>query len=163
MKIVAMVLAACCLFAIPMAASSPITVGETLITNEYPETITFEVAAASSAGEITSVELNMMMRGGDSLQINPAEFEPGQQVTARYVWKTFRDGVPPGTPLQYTWTVREVEVLQLVAAGHSNREIAETLFISVPTVKRHLSTILRKLDLPSRPAAVAFAHTHGLA
>ena len=36
------------------------------------------------------------------------------------------------------------------------------LFISVPTVKRHVSTILAKLDLPSRPAAVAFAHTHGL-
>ena len=43
----------------------------------------------------------------------------------------------------------------------SNGEIAAMLFISVPTVKRHVSTILAKLDLPSRPA-VAFAHTHGL-
>jgi non-specific serine/threonine protein kinase len=60
-------------------------------------------------------------------------------------------------------TPREAEVLRLVAAGQSNREIAAALFISVPTVKRHLSTILRKLDLPSRPAAVAFAHTHSLA
>lgn len=60
-------------------------------------------------------------------------------------------------------TPREAEVLRLVAAGYANREIAERLFISVPTVKRHVSTILDKLDLPSRPAAVAFAHTHGLA
>ncbi|MCA9877055.1 MAG: tetratricopeptide repeat protein [Thermomicrobiales bacterium] len=60
-------------------------------------------------------------------------------------------------------TPREAEILKLVAAGHANREIAERLFISVPTVKRHMSTILSKLDLPSRPAAVAFAHTHGLA
>ena len=57
---------------------------------------------------------------------------------------------------------RELEVLRLVAAGRSNGEIAAMLFISVPTVKRHVSTILAKLDLPSRPAAAAFAHTHGL-
>ena len=63
----------------------------------------------------------------------------------------------------YGLSKREVEVLRLVAAGHSNSQIAAALFISVPTVKRHVSTILAKLDLPSRPAAVAFAHTHGLA
>jgi predicted ATPase/DNA-binding CsgD family transcriptional regulator len=59
-------------------------------------------------------------------------------------------------------TPRETEVLRLVAAGHSNGEISDALYISVPTVKRHVSTILAKLELPSRPAAVAFAHTHGL-
>jgi DNA-binding CsgD family transcriptional regulator len=57
---------------------------------------------------------------------------------------------------------RELEVLRLVAAGRSNREIADALFISVPTVKRHLSTILGKLGLPSRSAATAYAHTHHL-
>ena len=36
------------------------------------------------------------------------------------------------------------------------------LFISVPTVKRHITTILSKLDLPSRSAATAYAHTHAL-
>jgi DNA-binding NarL/FixJ family response regulator len=50
----------------------------------------------------------------------------------------------------------------LVAAGLSNREIAATLFVSVSTVKRHLSTILGKLGLPSRSAATAYAHTHHL-
>ena len=59
-------------------------------------------------------------------------------------------------------TPRELEVLQLVAQGRSNREIAAALFISVPTVKRHLSTILGKLALPSRSAATAYAHTHHL-
>jgi non-specific serine/threonine protein kinase len=59
-------------------------------------------------------------------------------------------------------TPRETEVLRLVAAGRTNSEIAVMLFISVPTVKRHVSAILAKLDLPYRPAAVAFAHTHGL-
>jgi DNA-binding CsgD family transcriptional regulator len=59
-------------------------------------------------------------------------------------------------------TPREQEVLRLVAQGHSNREIAEALCISVPTVKRHLSTVLGKLALPSRAAATAYAHTHDL-
>jgi predicted ATPase/DNA-binding CsgD family transcriptional regulator len=57
---------------------------------------------------------------------------------------------------------RELEVLRLVAAGHSNREVADLLHISVPTVKRHMSTVLAKLDLPSRSAATAYAHTHRL-
>ena len=60
-------------------------------------------------------------------------------------------------------TTREMEILQLVAAGQSNGEISQQLFISVPTVKRHVSTILGKLQVPSRAAAVAFAHNHGLA
>jgi predicted ATPase/DNA-binding CsgD family transcriptional regulator len=59
-------------------------------------------------------------------------------------------------------TPREMEVLRLVAHGWSNRQIADSLFISVPTVKRHLSTILGKLVLPSRSAATAYAHTHHL-
>jgi predicted ATPase/DNA-binding CsgD family transcriptional regulator/DNA-binding XRE family transcriptional regulator len=59
-------------------------------------------------------------------------------------------------------TPRELEVLRLVATGRSNREIAEALSISVPTVKRHLSTILGKLALPSRSSATAYAHTHHL-
>ena len=54
-------------------------------------------------------------------------------------------------------------MLRLVADGRSNREIAETLFVSVPTVKRHLSNILGKLELPSRSALNTYAHTHGLA
>ena len=51
---------------------------------------------------------------------------------------------------------RECEVLELVAEGARNREIAETLVISEFTVKRHMQNILRKLELPSRRAAAAF-------
>jgi DNA-binding NarL/FixJ family response regulator len=57
---------------------------------------------------------------------------------------------------------REVEVVRLVAAGRSNAEIGEALFISVPTVKRHLTNILGKLDLPSRSALNTWAHRHEL-
>jgi ATP/maltotriose-dependent transcriptional regulator MalT len=59
-------------------------------------------------------------------------------------------------------TEREVEVLRLVAAGKSNREIADKLYISVKTVARHLSNIFFKLNVSSRTAATAFAYTHGI-
>jgi non-specific serine/threonine protein kinase len=60
-------------------------------------------------------------------------------------------------------TPREMEVLRLVAQGHSNRELADALFVSVPTVKRHLTNIMGKLGLPSRSALNTYAHAHGLA
>ncbi|WP_308257878.1 response regulator transcription factor [Pseudonocardia lacus] len=59
-------------------------------------------------------------------------------------------------------TARELEVLRLVAAGRSNRVIAELLVLSERTVDRHVSNILTKLDVPSRTAATAFAYDHGL-
>jgi LuxR family maltose regulon positive regulatory protein len=54
-------------------------------------------------------------------------------------------------------TSRELEVLQLMAAGQSNREIARTLVVSVGTVKKHLSNIFGKLNATSRTQAVARA------
>lgn len=59
-------------------------------------------------------------------------------------------------------TVRELEVLRLVAEGHTDREVAEALVISPRTVNRHLSNIFMKLDVPGRAAAVAFAIRQGL-
>jgi len=57
---------------------------------------------------------------------------------------------------------RELEVLRLVAAGHSNREIAAALTISEHTVARHLQNIFAKLGVSSRTAAAAFAFEHRL-
>ncbi len=60
-------------------------------------------------------------------------------------------------------TDREVQVLRLVAMGKTNRAIAAELVISEHTVARHIQNIFRKLDLPSRAAATAYAFEHGLA
>jgi DNA-binding CsgD family transcriptional regulator len=59
-------------------------------------------------------------------------------------------------------SAREVQVLRLVAAGKTNRQVAGALFISERTVERHLSNIFNKLDLPSRAAATAYAYEHQL-
>ncbi len=60
-------------------------------------------------------------------------------------------------------TLREVEVLRLIAAAKSNNQIAEELVISHNTVIRHVSTILVKTNAANRVAAAAFAHEQGLA
>jgi len=59
-------------------------------------------------------------------------------------------------------TPRECQVLRLVAAGRTNRQIAAELVISEHTVARHLQNIFGKLHLPSRAAATAYAYRHGL-
>ncbi|MFI6644559.1 LuxR C-terminal-related transcriptional regulator [Streptomyces sp. NPDC050504] len=60
-------------------------------------------------------------------------------------------------------TPREREVLALVAQGLSNVEIGAQLFIGEPTVKYHVSQMLRKLHLRNRLQAAAFAYRHGIA
>jgi DNA-binding CsgD family transcriptional regulator len=59
-------------------------------------------------------------------------------------------------------TPREIEVLELVVAGRSNREIASGLFISERTAAVHVSRILSKLGVKSRAEAIALAHSGGL-
>ena len=72
---------------------------------------------------------------------------------------------PRSEPAQApTWdlTSREMEILQLVAAGHSNAEIAARLFIVEGTVKNHLHNILEKLHLENRVQAATYAIRQGL-
>jgi predicted ATPase/DNA-binding CsgD family transcriptional regulator len=58
---------------------------------------------------------------------------------------------------------RELEVLRLLATGHTNRQVGEALFISPLTAARHIANIYTKLGVDSRAEATAFAHKHGLA
>jgi DNA-binding CsgD family transcriptional regulator len=60
-------------------------------------------------------------------------------------------------------TAREVEVLRLIAAGRSNREIAAALFISERTVNRHITNLYTKIDAHSKADATAYALRHHLA
>ena len=72
-------------------------------------------------------------------------------------------GGPSGPgPAVEALTPREREVLQLVARGRSNSEVAAGLYISEVTVKTHLGHILTKLGLRDRPAAIVWAFDHGL-
>jgi NarL family two-component system response regulator LiaR len=59
-------------------------------------------------------------------------------------------------------TNRELEVLQEIAKGRSNLQISEELYISMKTVKTHVSNILAKLDVEDRTQATVYAFEHGL-
>ena len=65
-------------------------------------------------------------------------------------------------PLLDPLSVRELEVLHLIAIGDSNYEIAEQLVVAVSTVKRHVSNIFSKLGVTSRTQAVARAREFGI-
>jgi DNA-binding NarL/FixJ family response regulator len=58
-------------------------------------------------------------------------------------------------------TPREAEVLRLIAAGQSNREIARALFVSEATVKTHVNRIFTKTGSRDRAQAIHYAYTHG--
>ena len=72
------------------------------------------------------------------------------------------DRLEGGSSDAHGLSTREVEVLRLVAAGKTNREIAATLVVSEHTVARHLQNIFAKLGVTSRTAATAFAFQHDL-
>jgi DNA-binding NarL/FixJ family response regulator len=59
-------------------------------------------------------------------------------------------------------TQRESEVLALLVSGHSNRAIASTLVVSDDTIKTHIRSLYRKLDVQDRGGAIAFALREGL-
>jgi DNA-binding NarL/FixJ family response regulator len=82
---------------------------------------------------------------GESAASRPSSVEPGD-----------RPELPAGL------TAREGEVLRLVAAGRTNKEIAAQLVLSVGTVERHLANLYAKIGARSRTEATAFAITCGL-
>jgi predicted ATPase/DNA-binding CsgD family transcriptional regulator len=65
-------------------------------------------------------------------------------------------------PVPFDLTPRELQVLELVVAGCTNREIGERLFMAEKTASVHVSRILSKLDVRSRTEAAAVAHRHGI-
>ena len=83
---------------------------------------------------------------------------------ASRVLKSFRElavGEPDTEPLFVPLSAREVEVLDYIAKGNSNKEIARVLKISDQTVKNHITSILRKLAVNDRTQAVVYALRRG--
>jgi DNA-binding CsgD family transcriptional regulator len=104
-------------------------------------------------------------RAGDLLQQADQALAPlgaaFLQEKVRAILDSMAKGRPPSVQLAGL-TEREIAILALVAQGRSNREIAESLFLSEKTVERHLANIYTKIGVQNRAAATAFALRHGL-
>ncbi len=106
---------------------------------------------AALSAEAAATELRADVKAGrhDAEAVDAVLAAAGHRVRPR------RDG-PAGL------TLREVEVLRLVARGLSNQEVAERLFISKKTVANHIEHIYMKIEVTNRAAASLFAMQHGL-
>ena len=69
---------------------------------------------------------------------------------------------PPGERKSTKLTPRELEVLQLVAEGYANKQIAAELFISIKTVEKHREQLMRKLDIHDVAGLTRYAITNGI-
>ena len=139
-----------------LSASSP-TVRILMLTASDQEEDLFEAIVAGAAGyllkEISSDEVVDAVRAvvRDQTQLSPGM---ASKLIAEFAAVTRRAVVHPGVP---RLTLRELEVLKLVAGGCTNREIARRLYISANTAKNHVRNILEKLQIHSRAEAVVFA------
>ncbi|PZD92935.1 DNA-binding response regulator [Paenibacillus sambharensis] len=86
-----------------------------------------------------------------------------QQVAVKMMSRFREPKKPEQKPLHEDLTEREMEVLQLLAKGKPNQEIADDLFIGIKTVKYHITNILAKLEVDDRTQAAIYAHKHGIA
>ncbi|MBU4611900.1 response regulator transcription factor [Achromobacter sp. GG226] len=100
-----------------------------------------------------SMSIRSVLRGG-------APIDP---FIARRILELLPAGAqPPALPQAAALSEREAQILQLVAVGLTNREIAEQLFLSRYTVESHIKHIYRKLAVSTRTMAVNTARRHGV-
>jgi ATP/maltotriose-dependent transcriptional regulator MalT len=141
-------------------ASSAIGALRTAIAGWRELRLPYETAAARSLLGAALLAEGDRDAGGAELRAALTEFERlGAAPDAARIRAAL--GEPPTRPGGLT--AREIEVLRLVAAGKTNRDIAVELVISEHTVSRHLQNIFAKIGVSSRVAATAYVFEHGLA
>jgi DNA-binding NarL/FixJ family response regulator len=133
-----------------------------LTTFDVDEYVFVALRAGASGFMLKDVRPDELVEGVRVVARGDALLAPS--VTRRLLDR-FVDALPnpdDARPSPDVLTDREVEVLALVAGALSNVEIAERLYVSEPTVKTHVSSLLRKLGLRDRVQAVVYAYDIGL-
>ena len=134
-----------------------------LTTYDLDEYVYAAIRAGASAFLLKDVEPEQLVDAVRVVARGDALLAP---TVTRRLLERFADSLPgeaPPPPAELAaLTPREREILELVAAGLSNAEIAERLVLGETTVKTHVSSVLRKLGLRVRVQAVVFAYEAGL-
>jgi ATP/maltotriose-dependent transcriptional regulator MalT len=119
-----------------------------------PRSLTWRTVLAGARRRVGEVVYQQAWAAGQALSLSEAIAEAHAAPNVRI--ETTGDTNP------FDLTSREWQVLALLAAGHSNPEIAESLFISRRTVTTHITNLYAKLGVANRAAAVGEAHRRGL-
>jgi two-component system response regulator NreC len=138
-----------------LAADAPDTRIVVLTMQEDPQYARTALAAGANAyvlkeGADTELVAAIRLAAAGEVYLNP---RLGARIAAA-------PPEPDGPPDDLT--AREVDILKLIALGHTNTEIGQQLFLSVRTVESHRAHIQRKLDRTSRAELVRYALDHGL-
>ena len=134
-----------------------------ILTTFNADTYVYEALLAGAAGFLLkNTPREQLLAGIRTVAAGDALLAP--EITRRLVERFValpapKDG-PPAALAELS--ERELEVLRQLARGRSNQEIAETLTLSIATVKTHVAAILQKLDLRDRVQAVVTAYETGL-
>ncbi len=107
----------------------------------------------SSEPEKLLSSIHSVLNGGLVLQ---------EDVAAKLMPKLLQRQVPQQTEISINLTKRELEIVKLIGEGKTNKEIASTLYLSVGTVKNHITNILQQLDLRDRTQLAIYAVKHNL-
>jgi DNA-binding NarL/FixJ family response regulator len=126
----------------------------------WPDEQTHFESAIETARAALGDSYDKAISAGRSLSLDEVVREAN--AVARALMDLSADKQPERTPDASGLSPREIDVLRLLAAGHSNLDIADALFVSRGTVRTHVSSILAKLDAKSRTEAAAIAHRQGL-
>jgi DNA-binding NarL/FixJ family response regulator len=125
------------------------------------EEFLFEALRVGAAGYVlkSSAEADLVSACRTAMRGEPFLYPKAVGALVRdYLGRVQRGELVPGEEL----SPRETEVVKLIAEGHTSREIAEILSISVNTVERHRQNVLEKLDLRDRVALTLYAVRRGL-
>ncbi len=132
-----------------------------LTTFDLDEYVYDAMSAGASGFLLKDVPREELIGGVRTVARGDALLAPA--VTRRLVERFVRSPPPGGVPVALSvLSVRELDVLRLVARGLSNAEIAEQLIVSPATVKTHVASVLAKLELRDRVQAVVLAYESGL-
>ena len=120
--------------------------------------------AAAPAVKVLVLGLDDGVEIGECLAAGASGCLPGRAALGDLIGtlRAVHEGAAPGASAGAHLTPREQEVLRLVIAGRRNQEIADQLFIALPTVKIHVHKILKKLRVHNRREAARLALESGL-
>ena len=137
-----------------------------LTTFDLDEYVFGALKAGASAFLLKGVEPPALINAVRTVADGDALLEPSatRRLIEAYVAAPTAAAAPPRptTTLPASLTIREVQILRLVAAGRTNNEIADRLYISPHTCKSHVSHILTKLEARDRIHLVVLAYESGL-